>query len=97
MARYVVLANYTQEGITGVKGAMERLEANRKAFEAMGVKLIDFYWVMGPHDMVAIMEGPNDETAMLAAIAYGMRGTGRSLTMRAFTPDEMRPILAKLP
>jgi uncharacterized protein with GYD domain len=96
MARYVVLVSYTQEGISGVKGALDRLEANRKAFEAMNVKLIDFYWVMGPHDMVAVLEGPNDETAMLASIAYAMKGTGRALTMRAFSPEEMRPILAKL-
>ena len=97
MARYVVLANYTQEGIAGVKGAIERLEKNAKAFEAMGVKLIDFYWVMGQYDMVGIFEAADDETAAKASLAYGMSGTGRGMTLRAFTPAEMKGILAKLP
>jgi uncharacterized protein with GYD domain len=97
MARYVALMNYTQEGLAGVKGALERLEQNSKGFEAMGAKLIDFYWVMGQYDMVAIMEAPDDETAAKVALAYGMKGTGRGMTLRAFTPAEMKGIIAKLP
>ncbi|UCE32032.1 MAG: GYD domain-containing protein [Burkholderiales bacterium] len=97
MPRYVVLVNYTHEGITNVKGALDRLEANRKAFEDMGVRIVDFYWTMGQYDMVAVMEAPDDETAEAAAMAYGTRGTGRSLTMRAFSPQEMSAILDKVP
>ena len=96
MARYVALMNYTQEG-PGIKGALERLEQNAKGFEAMGAKLIDFYWVMGQYDMVAIMEAPDDETAAKVALAYGMKGVGRGMTLRAFTPAEMKGIIAKLP
>ncbi len=63
----------------------------------MGAKLIDFYWVMGQYDMVAIMEAPDDETAAKVALAYGMKGVGRGMTLRAFTPAEMKGIIAKLP
>ena len=97
MARYVTLLNYTQEGIKTVKDGLKRLEANKKAFAVMGVKLIDFYWVMGQYDMVAILEAPDDETAVTAALAYGSKGTGRSVTMRAFSPADMKGIVAKLP
>lgn len=97
MARYVGLINYTPEGLATIKDAMKRLEANKKAFAAMGVKLIDIYWVMGPYDLVTIFEAGDDETAVQAALAYAMKGTGRGMTLRAFGPAEMKAILSKLP
>jgi uncharacterized protein with GYD domain len=97
MPHYVMLVNLTQEGISGAKGGVDRYEANRKAFEAMGAKITSAYWTMGPYDMVVTCEAPDDETVSRIAVAYGMKGTGRSLTMRAFSPDEWRGVLGKLP
>ena len=41
MATYITLLNWTQEGIGGAKDSPARLDAGRKVFKKMGVKLKD--------------------------------------------------------
>jgi len=48
-------------------------------------------------DLVSIGEWPNDETASTTALAIASRGTVRTTTMRAFTPEEFAEIVKKLP
>lgn len=47
--------------------------------------------------MVFISEGPNDETAMRVTIATAMQGNVRTMTLKAFSEDEMERIVAGLP
>lgn len=97
MPTYVTLYQWTQKGIENVKESPERLDAAKKAVEAMGGKLLGFYLVQGRYDMVAISEGPDDETAARTALAICSTGAVRSETMRAFTEDEYRKIISALP
>jgi hypothetical protein len=53
------------------------------------------YWTLGDHDIVAVIEAPDDETATAAVLALGSQGNVRTKTMRAFSPDEMRAIIEK--
>ncbi len=62
MATYIVLAQYTQKGIENIKQSPARLDAAKKAFEAMGAEIKEFYLVSGQNDMVLIAEAPNYET-----------------------------------
>ena len=52
---------------------------------------------MGQYDMVAVWEAPDEETAARAALALGAQDNVRSETMRAFTEDKYRRIVAALP
>jgi uncharacterized protein with GYD domain len=97
MPTYITLYQWTQKGIENVKESPERLDAAKKAVEAMGGKLLGFYLVQGRYDMVAISEGPDDETAAQTALAISSKGAVRSETMRAFTEDEYRRIISALP
>jgi uncharacterized protein with GYD domain len=56
----------------------------------------DLYWTLGPHDVVAIAEAPDDETATAFALAAGAQGSIRSTTLRAFDREEVKGILAKV-
>ena len=40
MDTYVILGNYTQQGVEKIKESPDRIEAGRKAFEAAGGKLL---------------------------------------------------------
>ncbi len=97
MKTYIVLANFTQKGIENIKEAPARLDETKKAFEAVGARIKEFYLVMGRYDMVLVVEGPDDETAAKLALAIGSRGAVRSETLSALTEDQYRKIIATLP
>ena len=97
MATYIILVNYTQQGIQGIKQSPERLDAARNAFKAMGANLDKWYLTLGQYDAVVISEAPDDETAAKLALMVGALGNVRTQTLRAFTEDEYRKLIAGLP
>jgi uncharacterized protein with GYD domain len=97
MATYIVLTNYTQQGIANIKESPSRLDAAREAIKAMGGELKAFYLTMGRYDAVSIVEAPDDETIAKLALAIGSQGAIGTETLRAFTEDEYRQIIAGLP
>ena len=96
MANYVVLANFTDQGIRGVKDTTKRAKAFREMAEKMGGKIKDIYWTLGHYDVVLTMEAPNDETATAILTRAGSLGNLKSQTLRAFNEKEMDSILAKI-
>jgi uncharacterized protein with GYD domain len=96
MSTYISLLRYTQKGIENVKESPGRLDAARKAFEKVGASLKDFYLVSGRYDMVVISEAPDDVTAAKASLSLATGGNVRTETLRAFTEDEYRKIVAGL-
>lgn len=97
MPRYVSLIDWTEQGIANFKETVDRYEAAEEQFEAMGVKFIDVYWALGEHDIVGVLEAPDDETATAALLAVGSQGNIRTKTMRVFSRDEMRAVIDKAP
>jgi len=97
MATYATLFRYTQKGIESIKDSPARLDAAKKSIAAAGGKLIAFYLTMGQYDAIAIAEFPDDETVARSALAGGSQGYVRSETLRAFSEDEYRKIVASLP
>jgi uncharacterized protein with GYD domain len=96
MATYIALLNWTTEGICAVKDSPARLDAGRKAFKKMGVKLKDTYLTMGRYDLVCVIEAPDDETFAKAMLTLGSKGTTTSETLKAFNEVEYRKIIGSL-
>ena len=88
MPTYVTLINWTSEGIQTVKQGPSRLDATRKAFEALGVKMKDFYLMMGRYDLMFIVDAPDDAAVAKALLSVGAQGRLRTETCRAFTEQE---------
>lgn len=97
MPTYITLLQYTQQGAEKIKESPNRLEAAKQSVRAMGGQLKAFYMVMGQYDAVVISEAPDDETAARFALATAGRGYVRTETLRAFTEDEYRKLIASLP
>ena len=97
MPTYIILANWTDQGIRNVKESPQRLNAAKKALEAAGGKWLGFYLTMGKYDMVIIAEGKSDETVAATLLAIGSGGSVRTETLKVFTEDEYRQIIAKIP
>jgi uncharacterized protein with GYD domain len=97
MATYVTLLNYTEQGIRNIKESPTRLDAAKKAFQANGAELKQFFLLMGRYDLLIVAEAPNDETVAKIALALGALGNVRTQTFRAFPEQEFRKIVAGLP
>ena len=97
MATYISLIQYTQQGLAAIKESPKRLDAARKAFEQAGVKIKEFYLVMGEYDIVIVAEAPNDEAITKTSLTLASKGNVRTRTSRAFTEPEYRKLIDSLP
>ncbi len=95
--RYVLLMKLTDQGARDVKGIPQRISDGMAAFEKMGGKVLSFHMTMGEYDYVAVGEGPNDEMAAAFSLALASSGSVRTTTLKAFTPEEIAPLIAALP
>ena len=96
MTTYVLLLNWTDQGIKTVRESPKRLDAARRVLEEMGGSFKDFYLTMGEHDMVAICEAPDDAVAARFAITLGMNGNVRTRTLKAFPEAAYRELIGTL-
>jgi uncharacterized protein with GYD domain len=97
MGLYISLFKLTEEGIKNIKNSPNRIEEGIKVAEAMGGKVIGFYPTMGEYDYVGIAEWPNDEAASAFLLALGSKGNVRTTTLKAYTIEEFKGIVNKLP
>jgi uncharacterized protein with GYD domain len=97
MPTYISLIRFTQQGVQSIKKSPERIDAAKKAYQAAGARMKEFYSVTGQYDIVVIAEAPNDETVAKVAFTLGSLGNIRTETLRAFSEDEYRKIIASLP
>ncbi len=95
MAIFIMLTNLTDEGRKTVKGNPERIKEVNKEVEAMGVKVLAQYVLMGPYDFVNILEAPNSEVVARVAVELGSRGTLQTMTMAAMSVDDFIKTLKK--
>jgi len=95
MAIYVMLTNLTDEGRKTIKENPGRIKEVNKEVEAMGVKVLAQYVVMGPYDFINVIEAPNNQTVAKVAVELGSRGTLQTLTMAAMTLDDLIGALKK--
>jgi uncharacterized protein with GYD domain len=96
MATYIVLASFTDQGIRNVKESPDRLAAFVAMAEKMGVKMKAAHYTVGAYDMVNVIEGP-DEAVTSVLLKLGSLGNIRTQTLRAFSAEEMKTIIGKMP
>jgi uncharacterized protein with GYD domain len=97
MAAYISLVNFTDQGIQNVKETVTRARAAAQVAQTAGARFIGVWWTLGPYDLVAVIEAPDDETATRLLLATAMQGNVRSVTLRAFSEEEMERIVQGLP
>jgi uncharacterized protein with GYD domain len=96
VAIYVSLNNLTDQGVRNIKDTTKRADAFRDAAKKFGVTVKDIYWTLGSYDAVCILEAPDDASVVALQASLGAAGNMRTLTLRAFSRDEMSSILGKL-
>jgi uncharacterized protein with GYD domain len=96
MPRYVVLVNWTDQGVRNVKQTLQRTDSGGELAEKHGLTLEQAYWTVGPYDMITIFEAPDDEALSAHLLEIGSLGNVRTTTLRAYDEEEMSGILQRL-
>ena len=89
MPVYVMLTTLTDEGRKTLKSNPQRLKEVNKEVEAMGVKILVQYAILGPYDFINILEAKDNQAVSKVAVELGSRGTLQTMTMAAMTVDEL--------
>jgi uncharacterized protein with GYD domain len=97
MATFATLYNFTDQGIKAVKESPGRLKAAIQAAENAGMKIHAVFYTVGPYDLVVISEAENEKEGHAFTLSIGSLGNVRSLTMRAWSPEEFGEIVALMP
>jgi uncharacterized protein with GYD domain len=63
------------------------MEVNKEV-EAMGVKILKQYALLGSYDFINIVEAPNNETVMKMSVEIGSRGSVHLMTLPALPVEE---------
>jgi uncharacterized protein with GYD domain len=97
MAKYLIEASYTAEGLQGLQKdkASGRKQAVTKVVESLDGKLEAMYFALGERDVVIIAELP--DIISIAALSLGVSATGlvRTKTTALLSVEETDRALAK--
>jgi uncharacterized protein with GYD domain len=96
MPTYVVLMNWTDQGVRTVKDTVQRREQADALAERHGARIEQVYWTVGPYDIVAILDAPDDESVTAVMLELSSGGNLRTTTLRAYDREEMSGILQRL-
>jgi len=92
MAKYLIKASYTEEGLQGLMkaGGTSRVSAIEKALAGIGGTVESFYFAFGEDDVYVVVDGPDNAGAMSMAATIGSSGAIRSYqTVVLLTPAEV--------
>jgi uncharacterized protein with GYD domain len=93
MADYIMLLNFTEQGVRNFSDSPKRATDFADMVRDMGGAVEQEYWTVGPYDAVVVVDAPNDETIAAIALKVGGLGNVRTTTLRAFAPQEFAAII----
>jgi uncharacterized protein with GYD domain len=94
MAKYLLLVNYTLDGVKGLKaeGGSARVAAATELIEGLGGKVESFYFAFGDTDAYLIVDFPDNVSVAAGGLTVG---AGGGATVLLVTPQEADAAVAK--
>ena len=96
MPTYVMLANWTDQGVRTINENPGRVDAARKTLEDMGGRFLSVYMTMGVHDMIITYDAPDDAVAARFTLMINKLGNARTSSLKAFPEEAYRQIVNTL-
>src|ERR1700730_10060075 len=96
MVTYVVLGNFTDQGIRNAKDSPKRADAFKQMAKTFGVTVKEIFWTQGRYDIVTILEAPDEASALSLNLSLGALGNVRNESIRAFSAAEMATAVGKM-
>lgn len=92
MAKYMISASYTAEGVKGLlaDGGTKRREVVENLVRGMGGSIESFYYAFGSDDIHVILDVPDQASMTAIVLAVGSTGAVSDLrTTILITPEEV--------
>lgn len=87
MARYLVQASYTQQGVAGLVASPEdRTGVLKTLVEGAGGKVITLDYCFGEFDVIMVLEMPDDTAMASLSMAVGASGSVTNLRTTVLIP-----------
>jgi uncharacterized protein with GYD domain len=96
MPTYIVLGQFTDQGIRNVKDTPKRAQALKDMAKKFGATVNAVYWTLGQYDIATIVDAPDDTSVNALLLSVGALGNVRTQTLRAFSTDEIGQILGRM-
>ncbi len=93
MAAYVILWNFTEQGLKSIKHTTERAGVFKAQAEAHGITIKEYVWTTGEYDGVIFLDAPDDEAVMRLVFLISSFGTLRAKILRAFSGEEIARVV----
>ena len=87
MPTYISLCNITDQGMRAIKDAPTRAQRAEQLARELGCNLTA-YPIIGPYDVVLILESPDDQAATRFFLQVGAGGHLRTMTLKAIPREE---------
>jgi uncharacterized protein with GYD domain len=96
MPTYVMLANWTDQGMRAINDSPKRIDAAKKTLEEMGGQFRSVYMTMGVYDLIMIYDALDDAVAARFTLMLGKLGNVRTTSLKAFPEEAYRQIINTL-
>ena len=94
MPAYVLLCNFTEQGIKKINELPKRRIAVRELARELGVEIKSVRMALGAYDLIVDAEAAKDETIARFALTVAARGNLRATTVKVFNEAETDKIIA---
>jgi|SRR5919197_4370812 uncharacterized protein with GYD domain len=91
MAKYLIKASYTTEGVKGLLsgGGTARREAVQQTIQGLGGSLESFHFAFGDTDAYVIADLPDNARAVAISLVVNAAGGAQVQTVPLLTPEEV--------
>lgn|SRR5690348_17043405 len=96
MPAFIILTNFTDQGVRSVKDTVKRAEKFKELAKQSGATVKELYWTLGQYDVVSVVEAPDLTSITALGLSLGMAGNVRTQTLPAFSAEDMAKVLAKV-
>ncbi len=96
MPMYMLLCNFTEQGVRGIKEAPRHRAAAREKARALGIETKASYLAMGVYDLIVHLEAKDEEAVARYALSLGAAGNLRTTTVPIFTEAQFDRIVNSL-
>ena len=85
---YLMLSTLGPDGMATLREHPERLHEVNAEVEAMGVRVVAQWALLGQYDFCTVLDAPDETTMARVALVLGSRGTLKTLTLSAIPIDD---------
>ncbi len=96
MPMYMLLCNFTEQGVRTIKDAPKRRAAGREAAKKIGVEVKTSYLAMGIYDLIIHVEAKDEETLARYVLSLASAGNLRTTTVPIMSEAQFDKIVGSL-